>query len=403
MRKHQGIGPALTALAGAACLVAASAPGAGAAPRPAEAPQADASHVAGQFTTKLSGYCPNPLIVQTNWLPEADHAALYELIGAGGTMKQYSYEGPVGSTGINLQILSGGPGDADLPTAATLYTSNPVTRVRPDLTLDSIETTVQLSKKFPTVGVLNLEDHDPQVLIYNPASWSNLGSIPALISAAKKGAHFYVSGLTYTYVQYLIEKGVPEGSFIGGYSGDLDKFVTGDGKIINQGFADSEPYLLAHETPAWGGKPIKEVFVYKLGLNDYPETLQVATGKLKAMSACLSRFVPLVQKAEVDYFANPSTVNHVLAKFNPKYSASYWTTPAAESAWADKVMIDDDIVGNSDGGKGPLGGFDMARLAQVVKELLPIYKKESPGTYDPSVTAAGIATNEFVDPSVRLP
>lgn len=362
-----------------------------------------AESAATLFTTNLSGVCPNPLIVQTNWLPEADHGALYELIGSGGTMKQYSYEGPLGSTGINLQILSGGPGDANLPTAATLYSGNPVVRVTPDLTMDSMENAIMLSKKFPTVGVMNLQDHDPQVLIYNPAKFSNLSTIAALESAAKRGASFYVSGLSYAYVQYLIGKGVPSSAFIGGYSGDLDKFVTGDGKIVNQGYADSEPYLLAHDTPAWGSKPIKEVFIYKLGLNDYPSTIQVRADRLKSMSACLTKLVPMLQKAEVDYFAHPATVNHVLAKFNPTFSASYWKTPVAESNWADGVQRADHIVGNSDNGKGPVGGFDMTRLKHVTKTLLPIFAKESPGTFEPEVTAGVIGTNQFIDPSIRFP
>lgn len=370
------------------------------APALAHAPM---TFAAALFTTKLSGYCPDPLIVQTNWLAEADHAPLYELIGAGGTYKQYSYEGPLGATGIKLQILSGGPGNAFEPTAATLYSGNPVLRVTPQLTMDNIETAVQLSKKFPTVGVMNLQDHDPQVLIYDPSKWSDLGTMASLIGAAKKGAKFYVSGLTYTYVQFMIEKGVPESAFIGGYSGNLDKFVTGGGMVINQGYADSEPYLLAHNTPAWGNKPIKEVFIYKLGLNDYPSTIQVRKDKLKSMSACLARFVPLLQKAEAAYVADPSIVNGVLAKYNPKYSASYWDTPAAESNWAIKTETADGIVANSDNGKGPVGGFDMPRLSTVVKELLPIYKKESPGSYMPAVTAAQVATNQFIDPSIKLP
>jgi hypothetical protein len=362
-----------------------------------------ASYAATQFTTDLKGVCPNPLIVQTNWLPEADHGALYELIGSGGTMKQYSYEGPLGSTGINLQILSGGPGDANLPPAATLYSGNPVVRVTPDLIMDSMEDAVMLSKKFPTVGIMNLQDHDPQVLIYDPSRFKNLSTISALKSAAKQGAKFYVSGLTYAYVEYLIGKGVPSGSFIGGYSGDLDKFVTGQGLIVNQGYADSEPYLLAHDTPDWGSKPIKEVFIYKLGLNDYPSTIQVRADQLKSMSGCLSKLVPMLQKAVVDYFAHPATVNGVLAKFNPAYSATYWTTPVAESKWADTVQRADDIVGNSDNGDGPVGGFDMTRMEQVTNTLVPIFAKASPGTYDPSVKAAAIATNQFIDPSIRFP
>lgn len=365
--------------------------------------KAPRSYAASQFTTKLAGYCPNPLVVQTNWLPEADHAALYELIGSGGKMSQYSYEGPLGSTGIKLQILSGGPGDAYEPTAATLYSGNPVARVTPQLTMDSVETTQQLSQKFPTVAVVNLQDHDPQMLMYYASKWRSLKSVPALVAAAKKGAMFYVSGLTDTYVQYLISRGVPSGAFIGGYAGGLGKFVTGNGMVINQGYADSEPYQLEYETPAWGHKPVKYVFIHKLGLDDYPTAIQVRRDKMKSMSPCLTRLVPMIQKSIVDYFAHPATVNKTLATFNPKYSASYWNTPVAESNWADKVMLEQDIVGNSNGGKGAVGGFDLPRLEKAVKILEPIYAKESPGTFLASATAGTLATNKFIDPSVKLP
>ena len=360
-----------------------------------------AGFAATHFTTDLKGVCPSPLVVQTNWLPEADHGPLYELIGAGGTMSQYSYEGPLGSTGIKLQILSGGPGDSYLPTAATLYSGNPVARVTPQLTMDSVETTLQLSNKFPTVAVDNLQEHDPQMLMYDPARWKSLDSVPSLVKAAKAGAKFYVSGLTYTYVQYLIERGVPSSSFIGGYAGDLSKFVTGGGMVINQGYADAEPYMLQHETPAWGGKPVKYVFIHDLGLNDYPTAIQVRRDKLKAMAPCLSKLVPMIQHATVDYITHPAVVNAVLAEFNPKYSASYWTTPIAASTYADKVMLSQGIVANSRG--GTIGAFDMQRLATVDKVLFPIYERESPGTYVPNIKATALATNQFIDPSIHLP
>lgn len=361
------------------------------------------SLAAATFTTKLSGICPNPLVVQTNWLPESDQGALYELIGTGGAMKQYSYEGPLGSTGIKLQILSGGPGDANLPTAATLYTGNPVAGVTADLTEDSTETTLQLSKKFPTIGVVTLQEHDPQILIYDPAKFSNLSSVADLIKAAHEGAHFYVTSLTTVYVQYLIRLGVPQSAFIGGYSGDLEKFVTGGGMIVNQGYSDSEPYLLAHDTPAWGDKPIKYTYVYKLGLNDYPSAIQVAKDKLKQMTPCLKKVVPMIQTAEVDYAKSPTTVDDVLARFNPTYSASYWTTPTAESAWAVNVQKSQDIVGNSFDGKGAAGEFNDQRTATMIKLLLPIFAAESPGTFDPKATAGTLVTNEFIDTSIRYP
>ena len=361
------------------------------------------SFAASTFTTKLSGICPDPLIVQTNWLPESDHGALYEMIGAGGTMKQYSYEGPLGSTGIKLQILSGGPGDADQPVEATLYTGNSVVGVKPQLIDDSSEDTVELSKKFPTIGVVALQDHDPQILMYDPSKFSSLPTVASLKKAASEGAHFYVTSLTTVYVQYLINKGVPESAFIGGYEGDLEKFATGSGLIINQGYADAEPYLLAHDTPAWGNKPIKYTYVYKLGLNDYPSAIQVATNQLKTLTPCLKKLVPMIQQAEVDYAKNPATVNAVLAKFNPTYSASYWTTPVAESNWAIKLQKTDDLVGNGDNGAGAAGEFELSRLATTIRILLPIFYKESPGTFNPHVTAKSIATNEFIDPMIKYP
>jgi hypothetical protein len=361
------------------------------------------SFAATTFTTKLSGVCPNPLVVQTNWLPESDHGGLYELIGSGGTMKQYSYKGPLGSTGIDLQILSGGPGDSYLPTATTLYTSNPVAGVTANLTEDSTETTLQLSKKFPTIGVVTLQDHDPQVLIYDPSKFASRSTVADMVKAANQGAHFYVTSLTTVYVEYLIKAGVPQSAFIGGYSGDLGKFVTGSGLIINQGYSDSEPYTLAHDTPAWGGKPIKYTYVYKLGLNDYPSAIQVASGKLTQMTPCLKKLVPMIQTAQVDYAKNPTTVDNVLAQFNPTYSASYWTTPTAESAWAINLQKSQDIVGNGINGTGAAGEFDLQRTTAMIKLLLPIFATASPGTYNPNATASELVTNAFIDKSIRYP
>ena len=45
-------------------------------------PVADASSVPAQY--QLAGVCPNPIVVQTDWYPEADHSELYELAAANG-------------------------------------------------------------------------------------------------------------------------------------------------------------------------------------------------------------------------------------------------------------------------------------------------------------------------------
>jgi len=401
-----GIGAA-SALALAACSSsstkpAATPPSASSAGTSSSA-SAPGAFAASHFTTNLAGICPNPLVVQTNWLPEPDHGALYELIGGGGSLHQYSYSGPLGSTGIKMEILAGGPGDGNLSMPTVLYSGNPVARVTPDLAMGSPDTAMQLSAKFPVVAVVSLQEHDPLSLIYDPTKFHDLNSIPALIAAAKQGAHFYVSSLQTTYVPFLISRGVPQSAFISGYEGDLGKFVAGDGMIINQGYADSEVINLEHFTPNWD-KPVAYTLIYKLGLNDYDEAIEVPKPKLASMSACLSKLVPMVQQAEVDYIEHPAEVNNLLNRYNSGgFGASYWQTPLGYSTNADKILIQDDLVGNSDGGNGPVGGFNMDRLAQNISILLPIYAKEGVSTFQSGLVPSDIATNQFIDNQIKMP
>ena len=89
---------------------------------------------AEHYTTDLSEDCPDPVIVQKDWLAEAEHAAMYQLIGGGGTMEQNAYRGPLGSTGVDLEILDGGPGLGDgITTSSSLYAGNLVQGKEPML------------------------------------------------------------------------------------------------------------------------------------------------------------------------------------------------------------------------------------------------------------------------------
>lgn len=361
------------------------------------------SFQATHYTANLKGICPNPLVVQTNWLPEPDHGALWQLIGAAGTMKQYTYTGPLGSTGIKMEIIAGGPGDNYLPEPTALYSGNSVVRVTPDLGMGSLDTAIQLSKKFPVVGLVSLQEHDPLVLISAPQTFPNLKTIPDLIAAAGKGAHFYVSSLQTAYVQFLISKGVPESAFIGGYAGDLAKFSTGQNMIIQQGYATSEVYNLEHTTPAWN-KPVTYTFISSYGLNDYDEVIEVAKPKLASMTACLTKLVPMIQQAAADYIQHPAIVNQVLNKFNSGgFGATYWSTTLPYSQAAVKQMLANDLVGNSNGGSGPIGGLNMTRIGQNISTLLPIYSSQGSSTFQPGIMASDVATNKFIDSSIKLP
>src|SRR3954467_8471536 len=69
----------------------------------------------GTSATTLKGVCPDTVVLQTDWMPEAEHGFIYQMIGAGYTIdaaKAY-VTGPLidkdgNDTGVKLQVRSGG-------------------------------------------------------------------------------------------------------------------------------------------------------------------------------------------------------------------------------------------------------------------------------------------------------
>jgi hypothetical protein len=354
-----------------------------------------------EFTTPLTGVCPNPIVLQADWLPEADHGFAYELIGGGGAMSQYTYQGPLGSTGVNLEILSGGPGLGNgVSQPSSLYVGNLVKRVTPTLAFVSLDDAVQYSKTYPVTQVFAEYSKSPQVIMFDPAHYS-IHTLADLKAAATKGAKIYVASTTFSFVRWMEGQGVPSGAFIGGYSGDLEKFVGGAGQILNQGYSTNEIYTLEQATPNWD-KPVGYAYVSDMGFPFYQSSVSVATNKLQSLSSCLSKLIPLMQKAQVDYVKDPAEVNQLLATYNDKgLGAAFWKTPVPLNNFAAQTMVKDGLVANT-AGTSTVGGFDLARVGQIVSIMVPINKAQNITSQNPNVTAADLSTNQFIDQSVGL-
>ena len=122
-------------------------------------------------TQSLKGICPDTIVVQTSWWPEAEHSAVYQLLGAGYTLdsKTKSVTGPLVSsgadTGVKLQIRAGGPAIGFQQVSAQMY-------VDKSITLGQLNTDEQvaLSATQPTLGVVADMELDPQILLWNPAA-----------------------------------------------------------------------------------------------------------------------------------------------------------------------------------------------------------------------------------------
>jgi hypothetical protein len=192
-----------------------------------------------------------------------------------------------------------------------------------------------------------------------------------------------------------VDQGVPASTFIEGYAGDSEKFVTNGGKWLNQGYSSNEVYDFENGR-SWN-KPLKYLYVSDLGYEYYPSAIAVSKAKLPEMKACLTKLVPLIQQAQVDYINDPATINKLLFDYNDKkMGASFWKTPLALNDAATKVMKADGLVGN--GTNTTLGDFDTARVQKTIDNV----KAGLDDRANKAVTPADITTNDFIDKSITL-
>lgn len=352
------------------------------------------------YTTPLADVCPNPFIIQKDWLAQAEHGALYQMIGAGGEMGNGRYVGPLGSTGIDLVILEGGGGIGlgDGETAySALYMGNSKAGVTPHLGYQELDGAFIFSKRFPVVGVMTPLDIAPQGLWWDKGTYpEGFHSIDDLKAFAESGkGMIYVSTIQRTFGLYLVESGVPREVFVEGYRGDGENFVTNNGTWLNQGFVTSEPYSFS--TGNNWNKPIDAVTVGELGYPNYTGMLSVASNRMDELAPCLEKLVPIIQQAVVDYMTEPKEVLELIHRFNEEgHATSWWKTPMGKMEFAWQTMKDRGIMGN--GNNDTVGDFDMERVATMLEIVKPTLDERA----DEAVSPETVVTNRFIDPSIGL-
>lgn len=352
------------------------------------------------YTTPLAEICPDPLIVQKDWLMQAEHGPLMQLIGSGGEMTQGSYKGPLGSTGIDLQLLEGGGGIGlgDGETAySALFRGNSRAGLRPHLAYQELDNAFIFSDQFPLVGVFVPFDVAPAALMWDEATYpEGFHSIDDLKAFAASGdGKIYISTIERTYGLFLVESGVPADVFVEGYRSDAENFVVNNGTWLQAGFLTNEVYK--YENGNNWNKPINYVTLNELGYPNYTGMLSVTADRLDELAPCLEKVVPLMQQAAIDYISDPGEVNETIVAFNDaEMATSWWKTSPGLMEYASRVMRDDHIVGN--GPNSTIGDFDMDR----VNRMLEIVRDSLDERSNPDVTTEDVVTNRFIDPSIGL-
>jgi len=339
----------------------------------------------------LQQACGSKIVVQTDWFPEPEHGALYQLAGTKGTLdaKKGRYTGTIGKTGVSLEIRSGGPFTGFQQPISQMYQDSGIT-----LGYVTSDEAVQLSKKLPTVAVVTPLEYSPQIVMWNPAElkinrWQDVANADAKVLVFEGGV----------WVDYLVAKGyVKQDQVDTSYDGSPTRFVTSNGKIVQQGFVTSEPYKYEHEIKEWM-KPVKYLLIKDSGYTPYPQALAARPEVIKAKRACFKQLVPLIQQAQVDYLRRPLPVNNKLIDIVTKMK-TFWTLSTGANASNVKMQIKYGIVQN--GPNCTLGDFSNLRTQKLINQLKPIYKAKGIDTYNPSLVARQIQTNQFINPKIGI-
>ena len=359
----------------------------------ADSSDGDATDAGGEAGAAVEGNladCPNPMVFQTDWFPEPEHGALYNLTGGEGSIDVESgrFTGPLAADpSIEVEIRSGGPFIGNQPTVALMATDD-------DIFLGYVNTDEAIAnyEQFPTTAVVAPLDINPQIIMWDPetydvSSWADVKDTGAVIN------HF--AGASYT--EYLVGSGlVDEEQLDGSYDGSPTRFIGENGAIMQQGFATQEPYNYENVFAEWG-KPVESLLIHDSGFELYQGPLAILDEKFDDTArSCLAAFVPIFQQSIVDFQQDPTATNAVILQAVTDLD-SFWQL--SEDGVANTVveMGALEIVGN--GPNQTIGDFDLDRVEEVIK----VTEDQVPSIQVPEgLSAEDLVTNEFIDPDIRL-
>ena len=341
----------------------------------------------------LSGVCPSTIIVQTDWHAEAEHGATYEMLGQDYVASQGTVTGSLVTsgevdTGVEIEIREGGPAIGFQQVSSQMYQD-------PDIFFGyaSTDEAVENSVGQPTVSVVTPLDKNPQIIMWNPEQFpgvEHVGDLPEDTNIVAFGPA--------TYLLWLVDQGIiTESQIDGSYDAGPTRFAAEDGAYGQQGFASAEPYIYEFETPEYA-KPVQYELIHDMGFEIYSQPLAVRPERIEEDRECLELLVPIVQQAAVDYVNDGAQTNEIIVAVNGIYDDG-WVYNAGEAEFSNTEQGRLGLIGN--GGDSTLGDHDMDRIQTVIDQLVPVFANLNIDIQE-GLTAADIATNEFIDESIGL-
>jgi hypothetical protein len=377
-------------LVGLAALWGLAAAGCGAADEPAPVAGSGTGD-AGAGAGVLSGTCPDPLVIQTDWFPEAEYGAVYNLVGddyeidTGDKAVSGSLVAGGDDTGIDIEVRAGGPAIGSEPPRVQMYTDRSI-----HLGFTDTDSQIVAWEDAPLVAVVAPLEKNPQMIQWDPATYPDVEGI-ADIGEQQITVNVFAGDVFY---EYFVAEGIWSADQVDpSYDGSPARFITEGGAIAQQGFASAEPYNYQHVFEEWG-RPVAFELLHDAGFQVYSQALGVRPGDLEDLRPCLERVVPIVQQSAVDFLAEPERASAIIVDAVARYD-TFWVYDEDLARFSVAQQRELGLVGN--GGNGTLGDMDRSRFEAM------LFHTDVAGIEHPDDLAADdLFTNDLIDPTIGL-
>ncbi|CAN5738712.1 nitrate ABC transporter substrate-binding protein [soil metagenome] len=344
----------------------------------------------------LAGICPETVVIQTDWNPEAEHGFTFQLLGDDYEIDAGSFavRGPLvdsdgNDTGVDVEVRAGGPAIGYETVTSQVYRDE-------EILLGYIYTDEQIlnASEFPTVAVESGMDKNPQIIMWDPETYPEVETIADLRETGATVRYFDGAA----YIEYFTGEGILAPDQVdGSYDGTPAAFIADEGKSAQQGFGSAEPYKYENEFTDWG-KPVAYQYINDAGWENYGESLATRPENIETYRECFAELVPMIQQATVDYVNDPAETNELILEAVEEYDNGWTYTPGV-AEYAVETMKSEGLLGN--GPDDTIGNFDLDRVNGLIEIATPIYTELGQAPPE-GLTAEDIVSNDFIDPSIGL-
>jgi len=328
----------------------------------------------------LSGVCPETISIQTDWFPESEHGALYQMVGDDYTVdteKKIVSGSLIGSegkdTGVTIEVRTGGPAIGFQPVSATMAADESIT-----IGYASTDDQAFSYDEIPLLSVVAPLEINPQIIMWDPETYPDVKTIADLGSQGITMNVF--AGGTYLEV-FKAEGVVSEDQIDPSYDGAPTRFIS------------AEPWQYKNEFAEWG-KDVAYQLIHDAGFEIYAASLAIRQADKEELSDCLKLLVPIVQQAAIDFVNDPARTNKIIIDAVEKY-ADFWVYGEGVAAYSVETQMKLGLVGN--GPDKTLGNFDFDRANKVLQQM-----KDAGLDVPADLEAEDMYTNEFINSDIGL-